>query len=165
MGSLVTSVRKLRSDRGAELIEMAIVTPILLLIIGAIIDFGMLFRSWEVVTNAAREGARVGVLASYADDDVRLRVEQYMQVSGIASACTLETPTGGVCPATACSVCVQTATLATGAGSYSARVVQVRANQTLPSLSVFGTFFGGSFGTVPVSAVSAMRTEVGAVGP
>ena len=28
-------------------------------------DFGFLFRNWEVVTNAAREGARVGVLPSY----------------------------------------------------------------------------------------------------
>ena len=29
-------------------------------------DFGFLFRNWEVVTNAAREGARVGVLPAYA---------------------------------------------------------------------------------------------------
>jgi Flp pilus assembly protein TadG len=164
VGPLSTSFRRLRSERGAELIEMAIVTPILLLIIGAIFDFGMLFRSWEVVTNAAREGARVGVLPAYTDDEnVRQRVEQYMQVSGIASACTLQAPVGGVCPATACSVCVQEVTMSTGAGNYSARVVQVRANQTLPSLSVFGPFFGGSFGTVPVSAISAMRAETGAV--
>ena len=143
---------------------MAIVTPILMLIIGAIIDFGMLFRSWEAVTNAAREGARVGVLPAYtADDDVRARVEQYIQVSGVASACTLQTPSAGVCPATACSVCVQSVNLSTSAGTYRARVVMVRANQTLPSLSVFGAFFGGSFGTVPVSAISAMRAEVGAV--
>jgi len=143
---------------------MAIVTPILMLIIGAIIDFGMLFRSWEAVTNAAREGARVGVLPAYtADDDVRARVEQYIQVSGVASACTLQTPAAGVCPATACSVCVQSVNMSTSAGTYRARVVMVRANQTLPSLSVFGAFFGGSFGTVPVSAISAMRAEVGAV--
>lgn len=156
--------RRLGSERGAELIEMAIVTPILLLIIGAIFDFGMLFRSWEVVTNAAREGARVGVLPAYtADENVRQRVEQYMQASGVASACTLQVAVGGVCPATTCSVCVQTATLSTGAGNYQARVVQVRATQTLPALSVFAPFFGGSFGTVPVSAVSAMRAETGAV--
>ena len=143
---------------------MAIVTPILMLIIGAIIDFGMLFRSWEAVTNAAREGARVGVLPAYtADDDVRARVEQYIQVSGVASACTLQTAAAGVCPATACSVCVQSVNMTTSAGTYRARVVMVRANQTLPSLSVFGAFFGGSFGTVPVSAISAMRAEVGAV--
>lgn len=164
MGPLSMFPRRLRSERGAELIEMAIVTPILLLIIGAIFDFGMLFRSWEVVTNAAREGARVGVLPAYTDNEnVRQRVEQYMQVSGIASACTLQTPVAGVCPATACSVCVQTVTLNTGAGNYQARVVQVRANQTLPSLSTFAPFFGGSFGTVPVSAISAMRAETAAV--
>jgi hypothetical protein len=120
----------------------------------------MLFRSWEVVTNAAREGARVGVLPAYtADENVRQRVEQYMQASGVASACTLQTIAGGTCPASACSVCVQTQTLATGAGSYTARVVTVAATQSLPSLSVIGTFFGGSFGTVDVASTSAMRTE------
>jgi hypothetical protein len=36
-----------------------IVTPILLLSLAAIFDFAILFRAWNVVTNAAREGARV----------------------------------------------------------------------------------------------------------
>ena len=42
---------------GAELIEFAIVAPILLLLIAGIVDFGMMFRTYEAVTNAAREGA------------------------------------------------------------------------------------------------------------
>lgn len=139
---------------------MAIVTPILLLIVAAIFDFSMMFRSWEVVTNAAREGARVGVLPTYTEDEnVRQRVEQYMQVSGVANACTLRTVSGGACPSGACSVCVQTTTLATDAGTYSARIVTVTATQSLPSLSVIGTFFGGSFGNVDVTSTSAMRTE------
>jgi Flp pilus assembly protein TadG len=152
--------RRLRGERGAELIEMALVTPILLLIVAAIFDFGMMFRSWEVVTNAAREGARVGVLPAYTNNEnVRQRVQQYMQASGVASACTLQTIAGGTCPATACSVCVQSQTLATGAGSFTARVVTVTSTQSLPSLSVIGTVFGGSFGTINVAATSAMRTE------
>ena len=50
------------SDRGAELIEMAIVLPILLFIFAGIIDFGFMFQRYEVLTNAAREGARMGTL-------------------------------------------------------------------------------------------------------
>jgi len=140
---------------------MAVVTPVLLMIIAGIFDFGMLFRAWEVVTNAAREGARVGVLPAYtADENVRLRVEQYMNVGGVAAACTLETVSGGVCPPGPCSVCVQTQSMATPAGTYNARVVTVTATQNLPSLSVIGSFFGGSFGTIDVGATSTMRTEV-----
>ena len=51
-----------RSDRGAELIEFAVVMPILIFVIAGIFEFGMMFRAFESVTNAAREGARVGVL-------------------------------------------------------------------------------------------------------
>jgi len=142
------------------------VTPILMLIIAAIFDFGMMFRAWETVTNAAREGARVGVLPAYTlDENVRQRVEQYMQASGVASACTLRTISGGTCPATQCSVCVQSRTLVTGAGSYTARVVTVMSTQSLPSLSVIGTFFGGSFGTINVGSTTSMRVEVAGTPP
>ncbi len=39
----------------------------MLLLIGfGILDFGILFQRYEVITNAAREGARVAVLPGYA---------------------------------------------------------------------------------------------------
>ena len=161
MAEIARRIRALRAERGAELIEMALVTPILLLIVAGIFDFGMMFRAWEVVTNAAREGARAGVLPAYTDpQNVVARVEQYMQASGVAASCSLQTAAGGVCPASACSVCVQNTDLSTGAGTYAARFVTVTSRQQLPSLSVIGTFFGGSFTNVNVSSTSAMRTEV-----
>ncbi len=49
-------------ERGAELVEFAFVFPTLLLVMLGIIDFGFLFQRYEVVTNAAREGARVAIL-------------------------------------------------------------------------------------------------------
>ena len=166
MAAITRRVRRFCSDRGAELIELAVVTPVLLMIMAGIFDFGMLFRAWEVVTNAAREGARVGVLPAYtADDNVRQRVEQYMQASGVAAACTLQTASGGACPPGLCSVCVQTQTMATGAETYTARSVTVNSTQSLYSLSVIGAFFGGSFSTVGVSATSLMRTEAAGAPP
>lgn len=166
MAAIARLVRRIGSTRGAELIELALVTPILLMIIAGIFDFGMLFRAWEVVTNAAREGARVGVLPAYGDpDNVRRRVEQYMQASGVATACTLEVPSGGVCPPSACSVCVQIIPMQTNAGIYTARVVTVKATQALPSLSVIGAFFGGNFSTINVSSTSGMRTETAGAPP
>ena len=58
---------RVRSERGAELVEFALVLPLLLVLIGGIVDFGFLFQRYEVVTNAAREGARLRSLAGYTD--------------------------------------------------------------------------------------------------
>ena len=139
--------------------------PVLLLITAAIFDFGMLFRSWEVVTNAAREGARVGILPAYsADENVRLRVEQYMNVGGVAAACVLQTPSGGTCPPGECSVCVQTLSAPLASGSIATRVVTVTSAQQLPSLRVIAGWLGAN-STVNVSASSEMRTETQAAGP
>ena len=50
--------RRLKSQRGAELIEFALIFPLLLLVLLGIVDFGFLFQRYEVLTNATREGAR-----------------------------------------------------------------------------------------------------------
>jgi Flp pilus assembly protein TadG len=69
-----------RSERGAALIEAAITLPLLLFISVGIIEFGRVFQTWQVVTNAAREGARVAVLSGMTDDAVRTRVQSYLQM-------------------------------------------------------------------------------------
>ena len=89
--------RRLRSERGAEIIEMALVTPIFLIIIAAMFDFGFLFRNWEVATNAAREGARIGLLPSYKCDgtstDVKDRTATSSPRRRTTSAGRFDTPT------------------------------------------------------------------------
>jgi Flp pilus assembly protein TadG len=139
-----------RSERGAELIEFAIVVPILLLLLAGIFDFGMLFRTFEAVTNAAREGARVGVLPGYAPADVEDRVDAYMAVSGLTGPYT---------------VTVANTAVATGAGTFTARSVTVNYTYQFAVLGVIGAPFGGSFTTIPLRAVSVMRTETQAAGP
>ena len=70
-----------RSETGAELVEFALVLPILLFLIGGILDFARLFHSYEVVTNAAREGSRLASLPGYEINGyqtVRNRVQQYV---------------------------------------------------------------------------------------
>ncbi len=57
--------------------------PTLLLVMLGIIDFGFLFQRYEIVTNAAREGARVAILPGYADADVQARVNQYLTAGGL----------------------------------------------------------------------------------
>jgi Flp pilus assembly protein TadG len=51
-----------RNNRGQAMLEFALVLPILLLLVFGIIDFGIIFFDNLVITQAAREGARVGVV-------------------------------------------------------------------------------------------------------
>ena len=50
------------NERGAAAAEFALLLPVLLTILFAIIEFGMIMYSREVVTNAAREGTRAGIV-------------------------------------------------------------------------------------------------------
>jgi hypothetical protein len=51
-----------RGQRGQSLVEFAFVLPIFLLVLCAIVDFGMAFHGWITVTNSAREGGRLGAV-------------------------------------------------------------------------------------------------------
>lgn len=50
-----------RSERGQSLVEFAMVLPLFLVLIFAIVDFGIGFQQHITLTNAAREGARYGI--------------------------------------------------------------------------------------------------------
>jgi len=73
------SMRWRRDDRGTALMEMAFTLPLLLLISVGIIEFGRAFQTWQILTNAAREGARVAVLPGMTDAMVTARVQEYIQ--------------------------------------------------------------------------------------
>ena len=47
-------------EAGQTLVEFALILPIMLLLIFALVDFGRGFYTWLILTNGAREGARVG---------------------------------------------------------------------------------------------------------
>jgi len=74
---------RLKSDRGTALIEVALTLPILLLVSIGIIEFGRAYQTQQVLTNAAREGARVAVLPSQPVDAVTTRVNAYLAAGQI----------------------------------------------------------------------------------
>jgi hypothetical protein len=77
--------RRLRCERGQALIEMALTLPLLLLICTGIFEFGRAYQTWEVLTNAAREGARVAVLPGGGPGTVDARVREYLSMGGLDS--------------------------------------------------------------------------------
>jgi Flp pilus assembly protein TadG len=76
-------------EAGTSIVEMAIVLPLLLLLVFAIGDFGIAYTRWVSLTNAAREGARVGVVfrnpctAGTVENEIRATVSDYADSSGL----------------------------------------------------------------------------------
>lgn len=90
-----------RLGRGQELVEFAIIFPVLVLFLFGVVDMGRLFHAITVITNAARVGARYGT----------------------AEACTV---TGGVFGCDTAAIIQETRSEALGNGiDLSASLIQV----------------------------------------
>ncbi|HSC27318.1 MAG TPA: TadE family protein [Vicinamibacterales bacterium] len=74
-----------KNQRGAALLETAVTLPLILLISVAIFEFGRAYQTWQVLTNGAREGARVSVINGTSPDQVKAAVIKYANVGGIRS--------------------------------------------------------------------------------
>jgi Flp pilus assembly protein TadG len=79
-----TSTRRFRSERGQALLETTLTLPIILLVSVAIFEFGRAYQTWQVLTNAAREGARVSVLPGMTVSNVQSRVKKYMEAGQLS---------------------------------------------------------------------------------
>lgn len=143
-------VRLRRSQKGAEFVEFALSLPLLLLVVLGIIDFGLMFQQYLVITNAAREAARVAVLPGYTGADAQARANAYISAALITggNAATVNAPTYG--------------TQAAGSSCYQTVNVTVTYPHNFLFLSGIGTYFGASFGTKTLSASATMRTETAA---
>jgi Flp pilus assembly protein TadG len=149
MARIRTVLRRWRSDEGAELIEFALVLPMLLLVVLGIAEFGFMFQRYEVITNAAREGARIAVLPGYSTADVQSRVAAYVTQGRV--------PTSTTNPAV---TVVNVDIPVPGGLPIGAKRVTVTYTHTYMFLPGIGAMFGASYATVPLTAVAEMRTEV-----
>lgn len=78
-------IKRGRHGQGAAIVETAITLPLVLLVVVAIFEFGHAFQTWQILTNAAREGARVAVLLGSTDASVTGRVQEYLTWGLVAS--------------------------------------------------------------------------------
>jgi Flp pilus assembly protein TadG len=130
-----------KKERGQAMVEFVLVLPVFLLLVFAIVDFGMGFHAWLTVTNSAREGARFGAVRA-SSADITQRVQD--------TADTLDQANMTV-----------TVTNAQGDPGESV-VVDVDYDYTLitPLDSVLGLVSGGSVGpTITFSSSADMRLE------
>lgn len=153
MAQVNSMSRRLRSERGAELIEFALIFPLLLLVLLGMIDFGFLFQRYEVLTNATREGARMAVLPGYDDADVQARVCAYLQTGGIDTI-----------DATTCAswITVDDGTIAVPTGpALTTKIVTVSYPHTFMFIGPIVGLMGGSWTDAKTLTTTAiMRDEV-----
>ena len=86
------------AERGAVIVEFAIVLTILILLLGGGVEFGLLARDHQVLQNAAREGARFSALpannisgagsgagAAAIEGRIKSHMQTYLQNEGITT--------------------------------------------------------------------------------
>jgi Flp pilus assembly protein TadG len=88
--------RKKRKRLGVAAVEFGLLLPFLLAIVLGIIDYGYVFFIRLNITNAAREGARVGVTRenpAQASADAQAAATRYLQNMDIQATVTASQPT------------------------------------------------------------------------
>ena len=122
--------------RGAAVVEMAVVTPLLLTLLFGVIEFGWVFMVKETLTNATREACRIGVLQGSTDDDIRDRFTEAVSPTGITVTEDILT--------------IEQAT-------HENPIVVVRVSVPYSQVSLVGSFLGIDPGTIGASC--SMRKE------
>ena len=123
--------------RGAAAVEFALVAPVFFVLLFGMIEYGRAVMVEQIITNAAREGARVAIISGATTTSVTTAVNTYLSGAGISGA----TPSVSPNPSTASSGATVTVTVSVPYTSVS----------WLPS-----PFF---LGAKTLSATCAMRTE------
>jgi Flp pilus assembly protein TadG len=141
-------MKRLTNARGSALIEAAFILPLVLFIAIGIIDFGRAYETMQVLNNAAREGARVAILAGQPASAVQTRVEKYVLGGGLT-----ETPTVAV---TAVNIDLGGGATAPGSQVTVTYPFSFFALQPIANLVVKKTLINQSF---TMTAIAAMRNE------
>jgi hypothetical protein len=97
---MIKTKLKTRGQRGAAMIEFAIVLPALIILLIGIVEFSLLLYNKAMITNASREGARLGIvyrpvggLTHPPCGDIGTRAEQYARDHLVTFANPIPAPT------------------------------------------------------------------------
>ncbi|MDZ4733699.1 MAG: TadE/TadG family type IV pilus assembly protein [Nitrospirota bacterium] len=89
-----------RSESGASAVEFAILLPVLMMVLFGIIEFGLALYRQAILTNASREGARLGIVQSIptiTTGQINATIDNYLTAAGIpAGNVTRNIVAGGV---------------------------------------------------------------------
>ena len=141
----------LTGERGQALLETAMILPLILLVSVSIFEFGRAYQTLQVLTNAAREGARVAILPNATPADVQSRVTAYLQNGQLPNSNTATISVD------------QNATMSIGATNAAASVVTVKYPFSFMVLGPVANLVAGAGtlgnGPLTLTASTEMRNE------
>lgn len=70
-----------KNRRGAVIVEMALTLPLFFMVVLGIVEFGRAMMVSQLLTNAAREGARIAILSGNSNEDVANAVTEFLELS------------------------------------------------------------------------------------
>ena len=134
---------------GQTLVEFSLILPIFLLLLFALVDFGRGFYTWQVVTNAAREGARAAAVQS---DSATVDQKLY------GSFCTAW-PTASSCALDTTKITVTKTNIQGPRGAQATVAVHYNFSFVTPIGPLLALVGGSSVSAPTISATTSMRLE------
>jgi len=133
----------LRGARGQSLAELALALPILLALLVGIFEFGRAWNVRQVLTAAAREGARLAVIPGADQTVVEGDIDARLTAAGLDPGD------------------VTTSIVGMGAGTGSETTVTLTTGYTFVFLGPVVSLIGGGStgGTITLAGTSVMRNE------
>src|SRR5262245_54513383 len=149
--------RRAGEELGAALVEFALAVPLLLVVIAGVVDFGFVYQRYEVITNAAREGARLASLPGYDAADVEAHVRAYVAQGLSMSDTSIVMPPSG----TPKGVDVTYQDLTISGQNIPTASVTVNYQHNFGLLGPLLSLINGSWGgTITLTTSSQMRLEL-----
>ena len=155
---------KNKTQTGSALVELVIVLPLLLFLLGGMIDFGILFYNKQVITNASREAARAGI-ADIRYPDGSPKFFNQSDLDGIVGAyCKDRLISFGTTPSPTAEFSIAGPLNNNLAYYNNYMTVTVKYNYSFFFISIL-RIFGADFGpTMDISAQTVMQIERAAPG-
>jgi Flp pilus assembly protein TadG len=102
----MTLIRRLRNQRGTSTLEFLVVLPTLLFIFLASLELSRAWLASNIATNAAREGARVGVVTpppnpsspTFDNGPALTRISEVLSAANLTAASVSVTCSATACP-------------------------------------------------------------------
>jgi Flp pilus assembly protein TadG len=83
-----------RRERGATLVEFAIIAPLMFALVFGIIDFAWILGQYQDLRHGAREGARLATVNTDTDANMATSVQNAMNMAGTATITFVDGSTG-----------------------------------------------------------------------
>ncbi|MDD2904054.1 MAG: pilus assembly protein [Syntrophales bacterium] len=131
-------------QQGASAVEFAVIAPLFIALLLSIVEFGMILYTKGMMTHAAREGARYGVVfctPRRTAGEIETEVKKYLNLSGLTSPATVTV---------------------TGAGGNPGDILDVKVSYTYSFLvlpSDINNFTAGTLPDLNLTAETVMRME------